>query len=51
MKTKVYDCVEMKRRGAQKVIKDLEKLGAEEQLSYWKKAREEMLARKGRRAS
>lgn len=49
MKTKVYDCVEMKRRGAEKVIKELEKLSADKQLSYWKKARQEMLRRLNRK--
>ena len=49
MKTKAYDCVELKRHGAEKIIKELEKLSVEKQLSYWRKAREEMLARKGRR--
>lgn len=47
MKTKTFDCVEMKRRGSERIIKELKNLSAEEQLSYWRKGREEMLGRKG----
>ncbi len=50
MKTKTYDCVEMKRLGAEKIIKEIGKLSVEEQLSYWRKAREEMLRRGNRGA-
>jgi len=35
MKTKTFDCVEMKRKGAERVMKRLEGMTLEEQLNYW----------------
>jgi len=42
MKTKTFDCVEMKRRGAQIIQKQLEGKSKEEQLEYWQKGTEEL---------
>lgn len=42
MKTKTFDCVEMKRRGAEKVQKQLEGKTFEEKLAYWKKGTKEL---------
>jgi len=46
MKTKVFDCVEVKRRGARRINRELEGLGSEEQLAYWEKATKELIRRK-----
>lgn len=35
MKTKTFDCVQMKRRGAESVRKQLEGKSFEQQLEYW----------------
>lgn len=37
MKTKTFDCVQMKRRGAELVRKRLEGKTFKQQLEYWKK--------------
>ena len=37
MRTKAFDCVEMKRRGAELVRKQLEGESFEQQLEYWQK--------------
>jgi len=42
MRTKAFDCVEMKRRGAEKVQKQLEGKTFEEKLAYWKKGTQEL---------
>ena len=42
MKTKTFDCVEMKRRGSEMVRKRLEGKTREEQLQYWRKGTEEL---------
>jgi len=41
MKTKTFDCVEMKRRGAERIYEELKDLTPEEQLSYWRRKDEE----------
>ncbi len=41
MKTKTFDCVEMKHKGAQRIMDEIKKMTSEEQLNYWKKATEE----------
>ncbi len=43
-KTKRFDCVEMKRRGAARVRREIEGMPKAEQLAYWKKGTEELLA-------
>jgi len=40
MKAKTFDCVDMKRQGAERVIKQLEGKSLQEQLAYWKKGTE-----------
>ncbi|GAF68589.1 unnamed protein product [marine sediment metagenome] len=40
MKTKTFDCVEMKRRGAELVRKQLEGKSLKQQLEYWQKGTE-----------
>ena len=40
MKTKTFDCVQMKRRGAELVRKQLEEKSLEQQLEYWQKGTE-----------
>ncbi len=42
MKTKIFDCVEMKRRGAELVQKQLEGKSLAQKLEYWKKGTEEL---------
>jgi len=42
MKTKSFDCVEMKRLGAERVEKELAGLTLEQQLEYWRKQSEEL---------
>ncbi len=42
MRTKTFDCVEMKRRGAQKVMKNLKGKSKQEQLDYWRKGTAEL---------
>jgi hypothetical protein len=37
MKTKTFDCVKMKRKGAELVRKQLEGKSFKQQLEYWKK--------------
>jgi len=40
MKTKTFDCVRMKRQGAEQVMKRLEGKTIREQLEYWQKGTE-----------
>ena len=40
---KAFDCVEMKRRGAQRVQAKLEGMSREQQLEYWRQRTEELL--------
>jgi len=42
MKTKTFDCVEMKRRGAELVSRQLERKSTEQQLEYWQKSTDEL---------
>ena len=42
MKTKTFDCVRMKRQGAEQVMKQLEGKSLEEQLEYWQKGTEDL---------
>jgi len=42
MKTKSFDCVEMKRRGSLRIHEETKNLTPEEKLEYWKKRNEEM---------
>lgn len=45
MKTKTFDCVEMKRKGAQRVQEILKGMTMEEQLAFWDKKHEELVRR------
>jgi hypothetical protein len=42
VKTKTFGCVEMKRRGAELVQKQLEGKSLDEQLEYWQNGTEEL---------
>ena len=50
MKTKTFDCVQMKRRGAELVRKQLEGKSFKQQLEFWKKGTSQLkeLQRKSR---
>ena len=37
MKNKLFDCVEMKRKGAEAVYQKVASLSIEQQLEYWRK--------------
>lgn len=45
MKTKTFDCVEMKRRGARIIQKKLAGMTAEQQLAFWREQSEELRRR------
>jgi hypothetical protein len=45
MKTKPFDCVEMKRRGAKQIREKLAGKTLDEQLAYWQTRTAELLAR------
>ena len=42
MKTKTFDCVRMKREGAERVMKQLEGKSLGEQLEYWRQGTEDL---------
>ena len=42
MKTKAFDCVEMKHRGAESVQKQLEKKSFPQKLDYWQKGTDKL---------
>jgi len=42
MKTKAFDCVEMKRRGAESVQKQLEEKSFSQKLEYWRKGTDKL---------
>ena len=51
MKTKTFDCVEMKRRGAERIYEQLKGKSMEEQVAFWReKNREFQEEREARRA-
>ncbi len=43
MKTKRFDCVQMKRRGAELVRKQLEGRSLDQQLEYWQKGTQDLI--------
>ena len=45
MKTKKFDCVEMKRRGAAKVQETIAGMTPEQELEFWRKQTEELRRR------
>jgi len=42
MKTKTFDCVEMKHRGAEQIRKEIESMTLEQELEYWRRQTEEL---------
>jgi hypothetical protein len=44
-KTKKFDCVKMKWRGAQRVLQEISGMTIEEELRYWEQGTQELLAR------
>lgn len=42
MKTKDFDCVQMKRHGAEIIFEEIKNMTLEEQLEYWKKGTEQL---------
>ena len=42
MKIRTFDCVQMKRRGAELVYKQLEGKSFEQQLEYWQKGTDQL---------
>jgi hypothetical protein len=42
MKTKSFDCVEMKRRGSLRIHEETKDLTPEDKAEYWKRRNEEM---------
>lgn len=51
MKTKTFDCVEMKRQGAERVMKHIKGMTLEEQLSYWQEGTARLRERQKKLAS
>jgi hypothetical protein len=45
MKTKTYDCIEMKHIGGQRIYEMVKGMTREEELAFWKAGTEEMRAR------
>ena len=45
MKTKIFDCVEMKRQGAEKVQQELAEMTREEEIAFWQNGTEELRQR------
>ena len=42
MTTKTFDCVRMKRQGAERVMKRLEGMTIQEQIEYWRQGTEDL---------
>ena len=51
MKTKPFDCVEMKRQGAAEVLRRLAGKSRAQQLQYWRRRTEDILKRQQNRQS
>jgi hypothetical protein len=47
MKTKTFDCVEMKRQGALRIHEILKDMTVEQQIEYWRRETELMRQRQG----
>ena len=45
MKTKTFDCVEMKRRGAKLVYEEVKDMTTEQELEYWRAVTDRLKAR------
>lgn len=48
MRTKTFNCVSMKRKGAEKVMNNLSGKNAQEQLNYWAKGTKNLKAEQER---
>ncbi len=44
MKTKTFDCVEMKHEGARRIYEELKDKTVEEQIDYWRRGTEDLKA-------
>jgi hypothetical protein len=42
LKTKTFDCVEMKREGARRIYEELKDVSTEEQVDFWRRGTEEL---------
>ena len=51
MKTKTFDCVEMKRQAGRKIYEELKGKSVEEQIEYWKKVSEKFRRRREEQSS
>jgi hypothetical protein len=51
MKTKAFDCVEMKHRAQERIRRELQDLSRQEELEYWRKIADEALAHRETAAS
>jgi hypothetical protein len=49
MKTKTFDCIEMKRRGALRIHDQLKNMTVEQQIEYWRQRSEEFQHEQERR--
>ena len=49
MKSKTFDCVEMKRKGALRIYEETKDLSFEEEVEYWRRKSEEMTRRQQER--
>ena len=43
MKTKTFDCIELKRKASERIHRELQGLSREEKIAYWKRRNEELL--------
>ena len=50
MKTKTFDCVEMKRRGAQRIHEAIKDMTPAQKLNYWRGRSQQFLEEQGRLA-
>ena len=48
MKTKTFDCVEMKRRGAERIYELTKDMSFEEEVEFWRKRNEEFMRKQER---
>lgn len=46
MKTKTFDCVEMKHKAQERIRRELAGASREEEMAYWRRIEEEFLARR-----
>jgi len=49
MKTKTFDCVEMKRKGSLRIYKETKSLTLEQKVAYWRRKSEEAARRQAAR--